>query len=358
MSSIQSFPKRCTSISLCIAVGLNFISLSLSAQSPQLTTATHVPIASDSLVIYQIPYRSVTDSGNNCVWDFSRPAQPPIERYADYYRPVPNDTAHIAKHFYGANRYYHLSADTLFITGYETPTFAIRYTAPEKQLVFPFRYGDSIHSTFAGTGEYAHRTTFAVKGYTTIHADAMGKLILPAMTIDTALRIHTTRCYTATEQDTAIITTDIYQWFSPLYRYPLLETICERTTTRNDSTGVTLAFYHEPIELDTQNESNTHPVEWQSEDTTSEASMVFTNASFLPNPVHDMLHISYTLSRDAQIYFSVHYSGGTCFHLSAPVQQTAGNHHETIDMTVFPTGNYVLYIHVDDTILSQPVIKL
>ena len=139
MSSIQSFRKRCTSISLCIAVGLSFISLSLSAQSPQLTTATHVPIASDSLVIYQIPYRSVTDSGNNCVWDFSRPAQPPIERYADFYRPVPNDTTRIAKHFYGANRYYHLSSDTLFITGYETPTFAIRYTSPEKQMVFPFQ---------------------------------------------------------------------------------------------------------------------------------------------------------------------------------------------------------------------------
>lgn len=358
MSSIQSFPKRCTSISLCIAAGLSFISLSLSAQSPQLTTATHAPRATDSLIIYQIPYSPVTGSGKDCVWDFSRPAQPPIERYADFYRPVPNDTTRIAKHFYGANRYYHLSSDTLFITGYETPTFAIRYTSPEKQMVFPFRYGDSVHSTFAGTGEYAHRTTFAANGYTTIHADAMGKLMLPTITIDTALRIHTTRCYTATERDTAIITTDIYQWFSPLYRYPLLETICERTTTHNDSTGVTLAFYHEPIELDTQHENDTPPIEMRPQDTSDDANTVFTNASFLPNPVHDMLHISYALSRDARIYFSVHYSGGTCFHQSAPAQQTAGDHRETIDMTAFPTGNYVLYIHVDDTILSQPVIKL
>lgn len=358
MSSIQSTWKRCTPISLCIAVGLCFLSLSLSAQSLQLTTATHVPVASDSLIVYQIPYRAITDSGDNCVWDFSRPAQPPIERYADFYQPIPNDTKYIAKHFYGANRYYHLSADTLFITGYETPTFAIRYTVPEKQMVFPFHYGDSIHSTFAGMGEYAHRTTFAVNGYTTIHADAVGKLMLPTITIDTTLRIHTTRCYTAAERDTAIITTDIYQWFSPLSRYPLLETVCERTTTRNDSTGITLAFYHEPVELDTQHESDTHPIEMQPQDTTDDANTVFTNASFLPNPVHDILHISYTLSRDAQIFFSVHYSGGTCFHQSAPAQQTAGDHHEIIDMTAFPTGNYVLYIHVDDTILSQPVIKL
>lgn len=358
MSSIQSTRKRCTPIFLCLAMGLCFFSLSLSAQSPQLTTAAHTPMASDILIVYQIPYRAITDSGTDCVWDFSRPAQPPVERYADYYYPVPDDTTHIAKHFYGANRYYHLSADTLFITGYETPTFAIRYTLPEKQMVFPFRYGDSIHSTFAGTGEYAHRTTFAVKGYTTIHADAIGKLMLPTMTIDTALRIHTTRCYTATERDTAIITTDIYQWFSPLYRYPLLETICERTTTRNDSTGVTLAFYHEPVELETRHESDTHTIKMQPQDTSDDANTVFTNASFLPNPVHDMLHISYTLSRDAQIFFSVHYSGGTCFHQSAPAQQTAGDHRETIDMTAFPTGNYVLYIHVDDTILSQPIIKL
>jgi len=357
MSSIQFSRKRCTPFSFCIVIGLCFISLSSSAQSPQLTTATHTLCATDSLIIYQIPYSPVSDSGTDCVWDFSRFAQPPIERYADYYRPIPNDSTRIAKHFYGTNRYYRLSADTLFITGYETPTFSIRYTAPEKQMVFPFRYGDSIHSTFAGTGEYAHRTTFSVKGYTTIHADAMGKLMLPTMTIDTTLRIHTTRCYTATEQDTAIITTDIYQWFSPLYRYPLVETVCERTTAHADSTGVTLAFYHEPVELDTQHESDTHTTELQPKDTTNEANTVFTNASFLPNPVHDMLHISYTLSRDAQIYFSVHYSGGTCFYQSAPTQQTAGDHCETIDMTAFPTGNYVLYIHVDDTVLSQPIIK-
>lgn len=358
MNSIQSTRKRYTPVSLCLAISLCFLSLSLSAQFPLLTTATHTPMASDSLVIYQIPYRAITDSGDDCVWDFSRPAQPPIERYADYYRPISNDTTRIAKHFYGASRYYRLSSDTLFITGYETPTFAIRYTTPEKQLVFPFHYGDSIHSTFAGTGEYAHRTTFAVKGYTTVHADATGKLMLPTITIDTVLRIHTTRCYTATERDTAIITTDIYQWFSLLYRYPLLETVCERTTTRNDSTGVTLAFYHEPVELDTEHESDIHTIEIQPKDTTDEANSVFTNASFLPNPVHDILHISYTLSREAQIYFSVHYSGGTCFYQSSPTQQTAGDHHETIDMTAFPTGNYVLYIHVDDTIISQPIIKL
>lgn len=357
MSSIQSTRKRCTQVFFCIAIGLCFLSQPLSAQSLYLTTAAHIPIASDSLIVYQIPYRAITDSGDNCVWDFSRSAQPPIERYADYYYPVPDDTTHIAKHFYGANRYYHLLSDTLFMTGYETPAFAIRYTAPEKQLVFPFHYGDSVCSTFAGTGEYAHRTTFAVKGYTTVCADAIGKLMLPTMTIDTALRIHTTRYYTAAERDTAIITTDICQWFSPLYRYPLLETVCERTTTRNDSTGVTLAFYHEPVELETQHESDTHHIEMQPQDTTNEASLVFTNASFLPNPVHDMLHISYTLSRDAQIFFSVHYSGGTCFHQSALVQQTVGDHHETIDMTAFPIGNYVLYIHVDDTILSQPIIK-
>ena len=178
------------------------------------------------------------------------------------------------------------------------------------------------------------------------------------MTIDTTLRIHTTRCYTAAEQDTAIITTDIYQWFSPLYRYPLLETICERTTTHNDSTGVTLAFYQEPVELDTQHESDTHTIEAYPQDIIIEANTVFSNASFLPNPVYDILRISYTLSRDARIYFSVHYSGGTCFHQSAPKQQTAGDHRETIDMAAFPTGNYVLYIHVDDTVLSQPIIKM
>lgn len=350
--------RRCTHF-FCVAVGLFACCFTLYAQNPSLTTASHTPHATDSLIVYEIPYRTVTDSGVDCRWDFSHPTQPPIERYANYYRPIPTDTTFIAKHVYGTNHCYHLVADTLFLTGYETPTSSIHYILPEKQLVFPFSYGDSCHTTFFGVGEYAHRTPFTVCGSTTIHADAIGQLLLPTMTIDTVLRIHTRRCYTTTKQDTTLIAIDIYQWFSPQYRYPLLETICERTTTRIDSASVTLAFYHEPIELETQHneDSPLRDAKQQTENTTNGVDTIFTDASFLPNPVRDVLHISYTLSRDAQIYFSTHYSDGTCFYQSVPKQQQAGDYHQTINMTSFPVGNYILYIHVDGAILSQPIIK-
>ena len=77
-----------------IAMWLVWVHPTLYAQSLYLTTAAHTPMASDSLVVYQIPYRATTDNGDNCAWDFSRPAQPPVERYADYYRPYPM-TPHI-----------------------------------------------------------------------------------------------------------------------------------------------------------------------------------------------------------------------------------------------------------------------
>ncbi|MCL1867688.1 MAG: T9SS type A sorting domain-containing protein [Paludibacter sp.] len=87
------------------------------------------------------------------------------------------------------------------------------------------------------------------------------------------------------------------------------------------------------------------------------ASSVFTEASYLPNPVTDNLYINYTLTRDATIWFSVHNNAGIPMCQTAAEQRNTGLNQSIIPMSHFMTGTYTVYIHVDDMTLMQTVIK-
>ena len=84
---------------------------------------------------------------------------------------------------------------------------------------------------------------------------------------------------------------------------------------------------------------------------------VFTEADLVPNPVVDILHIKYKLTRDASIGFSVHNQQGLCMARVDARPETAGRHETPIDMTACPTGAYTVYVQVDDAVLSLNVVK-
>lgn len=353
MSSIQSFPKRCTSISLCIAVGLNFISLSLSAQSPQLTTATHVPIASDSLVIYQIPYRSVTDSGNNCVWDFSMVADT-LERNIEYYCFHHQDSTIYGVHHMGTRNYYQYLHDTILMLGYENATAQMCYTTPELCLIKPLQFGQRFTSDFAGTGEYGHTIPTRMHGFSEVTIDARGILLLPSVQIDSVLRIHTKKTLHERRFDSVHIVIDSYHWVSPLYPYPLVEMTHIQSRTGTDTITTRYAFY---LPLDSsrlQVPANRKPMIEESE---TNANLYISSAAFAPNPVKDMLQVSYHLTRTANVWLSLHNSSGFQMMRTPCKQLEVGKYLHDIDMAGYPVGAYVLYIHADDTVIAETIIK-
>ena len=47
-----------------------------------------------------------------------------------------------------------------------------------------------------------------------------------------------------------------------------------------------------------------------------------------------------------------------CMYRTPAVRATEGEHSLQLDMSAFPTGNYVLYLHADTETLSETVIKL
>lgn len=112
----------------------------------------------------------------------------------------------------------------------------------------------------------------------------------------------------------------------------------------------TFAYLHGNIHFDTENTN-------ESETGIIGAEAIFTQAQLFPNPVVNNLHINYTLTRQATIWFSLHNSLGMPVRQTAPLNQAEGYYGITIDMSGLPTGAYTVYVHVDDMILKKIVIK-
>lgn len=337
---------------LCSLLIWSFLPSYLYAQV--LTTERHIPLTTDSLLVYKIPYRVVADSGKNCTWDFSDLSTDSSEVIEmNYFAPMSDDTLYIGLHREKANYYYHCTHDTLWQTGYETSLAHVRYTSPLPLLPFPFAYGDTMRGVFSGKGQYCHIVPLSIKGSYTISADAVGKLILPEIEIDSALRVRQHIQYRDTKTMKYCIEENRYIWYSPYCRYPLLEAIHVQTTKNSDTISYA-ALYYFPQEQENMPER----IDKEQDLEIDSADSLITEVSFMPNPVLADLQVRYSLVRSAHVYISVHYNGGISTYQTPIRENDEGEHSIYINMAGMPVGNYVVYIHADDMIVSGNIIKL
>lgn len=315
----------------------------------------HMPQNSDSLQAYKLPYIAVTDSGQNCVWDFSVLLTDSAEVIdVDYFAPSKSDTSYIGCHREHTNYYYRYSKDTLWQTGYETSHTYVRYSSPIPLLRFPLTYGDSLYGQFAGKGQYCHMTPLEVEGSVSVLADAFGCLILPEDTFDNVLRVHTHMQYRETKHMQSLCHEERYAWYSPCCRYPLLENVTLRSIRGADTVLFSATYYYPQEKEDVPARQQLLP-----EDTISVAEdSLISRVTYLPNPVHNDLQVRYTLSRHASVYISVHYNGGTTTYQTPIRQEDEGEHLVSVNMAGLPIGAYVVYVHADDAIVSGNIIKL
>lgn len=314
----------------------------------------HLPLTKDSLLVYKIPYLSVTYSGRNCTWDFSGISTDSAEMIEEnYFAPVVTDTMHIGLHREHANYYYHYTRDTLWMTGYETSRAHMRYSNPLPLLHYPFGYGDSLSRTFAGKGQYCHLFSTSIEGSCSVHADAIGRLILPDVESDSILRVHYQVQYRDKTSTQNCVREERYIWYSPYFRYPLLETVYTRTIRKTDTATFASSYYipQEP-ELAPIARKETE------DDSLLSVDSLITDVSYLPNPVYADLHVKYSLVRPARVYISVHYNGGVTTYQTPRRVENEGTHTVAINMAGMPMGSYVIYIHADDEIVSGNIIKL
>lgn len=250
-----------------------------------------------------------------------------------------------------STRYYYTErAHGLYCAGYENAISYVQYDSLELSMDTRLQYGDTISRVFRGNGEYAHRLPFTIEGNVYMKVDGKGTLLLPEETISPVVRIYTEKQHSRIMNDTVYLTTQSWKWFSPACPYPIVETM--RTISKEDSTlfGVTLVF--SPQEQKEQN----LPVKDAYLNSTASHS-IFTEATFLPNPVTSTLIVTYTLEEPASIAFTLHYQGGLLMYRCNASAQTEGVHYHEIPMSGMPTGAYTLYVHVNDILISEPIIK-
>ena len=338
--------------SLSIGVLLLVLPAQISAQV--LTAERQMPCLRDSFEVYKMPYTTVGDSGRNCVWDFSNlPVDSAEVISLDYYATSSSDTIHIGLHREHANYYYHYAKDTLWLTGFETSRTRVHYNEPVPWLRYPFAYGDSVMAPLLGTGQYCHRIPLSVEGKTIVQADACGRLLLPDMSVDSVLRVHSTMQYVERLQGKSQIQEDRYQWYSATCRYPVLDIVQTRAVTDADTVFSRFTYYF-PQE---QENVRSHEEDPKADAAVSTDSLI-TNVIYMPNPVQTTLDIHYTLTQDAQVYVSLHYNGGISTYQTSKRKEEAGNHSVSVNMSGMPIGNYVVYIHADDTVASGNILKI
>lgn len=352
--------KKLTILTLIIVTNL-------SAQVQKLTNDFNAFRPDDLIIKQQVEFKDPGSKGKNLTWDFSM-LQPINEEYTlKYFIPDSMFIDTICGMEHRTRYYYYQKQDSLWAKGFENSTTLMNYIKPELQLKYPFAYGDTLFSYFEGEGEYSHTFPLFVKGYTRVEADAEGEIMLPEFEkVKKSLRVHTLRYYTETGKDSIEMILDTYAWYADGYRYPVFESVKTNlikklpTTSGEglggevDTTVFTTSFYYPPEkqvsttdlpEQETDN-SNINPIY-----------QVFTEATYMPNPVLDNLLVSYKLIRSANVWFSLHNASGIPIRQTSPNVIPEGFNTTEINMSQQISGAYTLYVHVDDMMVKQVIIK-
>lgn len=340
----------------------SFIAIILNAQnSQQLNIIRNAYRVSDKIVKQQVEYRDPGSCGRGLFWNFGM-IQPINEEYSLSYLPKAGiDTNLICGLEHNTRYYYRQQKDSIWATGFENSTTYMDYVKPELRLKFPFVYGDTLFSCFEGRGQYCHRLSLKVTGFTRVEADAEGELLLPNReTVKKALRVHSLRYYTETGKDSIEMVLDTYAWYAAGIRYPVFESIKTNLIKKaskqaKDTTVFTTSFYYPP-ELQIS-QIQTDPVPEDITESETGVTSVFTEAKYMPNPVVSDLQISYKLTRSAKVWFSLHNNAGILQRSTTTQNMPEGYNNAIVNMSGLIPGTYSLYVHVDDIVIREVIIK-
>lgn len=268
--------------------------------------------------------------------------------------------------------YYQIKNDSLLLLGHENPVVKLQYVKPYVVTTYPLNYGMKIGSQYATQGLYSGTEHIQTTGMIETHADAYGKIILPAGdTINPVLRIKTIQTIEDKLDDNFTEKhLETYKWYTKGYRYPIFETI-RNIDTKNDSILFATSFYYPPqdhLYLDTDLENQRILDEmWDmqnridnnaSQPHTKTIEQIITYRTY-PNPVENTLYLNYTLTEPTNITLSI-YSiiDGKIYYQSKKQQKQIGDHTENISCHIMPSGTYILQILIDNQLpITSTIIK-
>lgn len=311
---------------------------------------------SDQIVKQQIEFVDPGMAGEGLTWDFSKKNSINDKYKVRYFCPNKTDSSHITGLEHQTQYHYDLRKDTLWMTGYNNRTTEMVFDKAEAYLRFPFHYGDSLHTSFQGTGLYCQKINLIARGETHVTIDAAGKVITPDQdTIKNVIRLHRERTYNETGIKNTRIKLDTYCWYALGYRYPIFESVRSLTFFADSITDhFETSFYYPIKDLEQIKEDLVN--EEIRKSTTSDNDILIRCQSF-PNPVVNEVTLDFELSKKSNVSFRIcDLSGLQWISVFGKIVQE-GTQQQCISMSGMPPGNYILYVKVNDFIHRMKIIK-
>lgn len=168
--------------------------------------------------------------------------------------------------------------------------------------------------------------------------------------------------------DSIYFRTETFRWYAPGYRYPLFETICNKShLTKKDnleSKDIATAFYFPPsmhtyLESDPKNKAiiDSLLAENKDKDISSSDSLLF-DYNYFPNPVKNDLNVELFLDQRSYVTFRIVDTSGKIILTSMEGVLSAGTHDFTLRTNRLRFGNYVLQIIVGKQIAYALLLKI
>lgn len=326
---------------------LFFTQLTIEAQTI-IDKEHNLPLAGDELrkvLINEIDY-------NSKVIDLTDKIRDTKLRTVKYISKPEYPTKDFIKTDDGARFDYSLLGEGLFLNSYENNQMRAVYQNPLKILSYPFIVGDSLGSSFEGTGMYVDKIPYTCIGESTTQYHSSHTLVTPAgdsiQPVYTICNVSNSVYKLENEETNRQFSIFYFSSYTPGYRYPILETI----NCYEEEKPVSSVSYYYPLdkqpysEHDVTNRELLRKLEENDNGAYGEKLERLVDYKFSFQPINCQVNINFSTSVDCQIDFVLASIGGIVYrHLSKQVQA-----YEVSSLSLscagLPLGQYAVYISI------------
>ncbi|GHT60562.1 hypothetical protein AGMMS50239_09750 [Bacteroidia bacterium] len=283
-----------------------------------------------------------------------------------------------------------LVKDSLIDLGYEEPGRRVHYQKPPLVMKYPMELGAEYKSEFTGRGTKDDRLASIHTGTLTTTIDEYGEMILPrGDTLKSVVRVHERKqeniyyeplsgmfdinapvnrdSLENSGEPADQIITDTYRWYEEGYRYPIFETVqsCrilkDKTLPLREATYVYVPYEQEFLRQDTENEKikkekAAKSIAQKAQEQSKKEDIQPIAYNFYPNPVTDILNLRFNTQEGAETIVSLYeLSGREVLRKTCPAEN--GYRQETLPVSSYPPGTYILRISCGNQYAAEQIVK-
>lgn len=318
--------------------------------------------------IYNIQFDKV--DGQGLVWDISSLGETCGSQTLQFF--TNRDTSFLADvaSFDQRTKYlYKRLKSLLFVVGFQNKQVRVKYERPEMFLHFPLAYGDSTSGFFSAKGDDVLGHFVRIFGKYNYKVSGLGTLItMDGDTLRQTLLVHRARwvathygdkesmllrygcldnvpCLSSTElktllaQNSNLVKNDIYLWYTPGYRYPILQ---QETISSPEGALLYASTLYCPVEQqeelndDQVNEDIRSNIKQYKEypvisgKPTDSVVLVGNDYKVSFAPSGSSLELEYTLNKEAEVSYGIYSQDGLVLYREPSKRQKLGSYHEVV----------------------------